>query len=47
MGFEVRALDGSFGREIVGLDISAAIAPDVAVALKQVWLDHGDRKSVV
>ncbi|MDE2596909.1 MAG: TauD/TfdA family dioxygenase, partial [Sphingomonadales bacterium] len=41
MGFEVRELDGTFGREIVGLDVSAGIAPDVSAALKQVWLQHG------
>ncbi len=41
MNFEVRKLDGGFGREIVGLDIAGGITPDTAAALKQVWLDHG------
>lgn len=41
MGFEVRKLDGSFGREIVGLEIANGISPDTATALKQLWLDHG------
>lgn len=41
MGFEVRKLDGGFGREIVGLDIAGGIAPETATALRQVWLEHG------
>lgn len=41
MGFEVRKLDGGFGREIVGLDISGGIPAETAAALKQVWLEHG------
>ncbi len=41
MGFDIRKLDASFGREIVGLDIKDGIAPDTAAALRQLWLEHG------
>lgn len=41
MGFEVRALNGDFGREIIGLDLEGGISPETAAALRQVWLDHG------
>jgi len=41
MSFEVRKLNGDFGREIVGLDIAGGISPETAAQLKQVWLEHG------
>lgn len=41
MSFDMRKLDGSFGREIVGLNIAGGIAADTAAALKQAWLDYG------
>lgn len=41
MGFELRELDGGFGREVVGLNVAGPIPAATAAALKQAWLDHG------
>ena len=41
MSFDVRKLDGGFGREIVGLDVAGGITAETASALRQVWLEHG------
>lgn len=41
MSFEVLHLNGGFGREIAGLDISGEIQPETASRLKELWLEHG------
>lgn len=41
MSFDANKLDGSFGREIVGLNITGKISPATAKMLREVWLEHG------
>lgn len=41
MSFTLRELDGGFGRDVVGLDITDGIATETAIALRKAWLEHG------
>lgn len=41
MNFEVRPLSGGIGKEIVGLSIDSDIAPQIARALRETWLENG------
>ncbi|WP_353227369.1 TauD/TfdA family dioxygenase [Novosphingobium sp.] len=41
MPFAVQPLTSGFGCEVTGIDLSVAIAPETALALRQLWLDHG------
>lgn len=41
MSFALQPLSSPVGREVVGLDISAEIAPETAKALHAAWLEHG------
>ncbi len=41
MAFTHHPLSAPVGREVRGLDVAHDIAPDVAAALRALWLDHG------
>lgn len=41
MGFTLKPLPAMIGREVVGIDPEAEIAPETAQALRAAWLEHG------